>query len=454
MNFILGVSGGIAVYKAVELVRKLIKRGDQVRVVMTASAARFVSPALFREISLQPVMTDVFDNADTAAHIKIAAWCDAMIVAPATANIIAKFACGIADDALSTVAVAVTKPLIVFPAMNSDMYRSAAVTANLATLKSRGVHIVEPDSGELACGVTGIGRLPEPEVIVYHVDRILGVSSTSTLDNGQSNSTVQASSQSSTYTQSGSLIYSSAQVNNQVTSSAQSDNQSISHTQPGSLFGKKVIVTAGGTREPIDPVRFITNRSSGKMGHAIATVAASRGAEVVLITTTSFNSAALSADLSSRITVHKVETARQMREAVLSDFDDAAIVVMAAAVADYRVAKPFEQKLKKTGETLTLELVKNPDILLELGTLKAQRHSDQILVGFAAETQTVEANARDKLQRKNLDMIVANDVTANGAGFEVDTNIVTIITRSGSSNFPLMSKLDVAHLILDAISKL
>ena len=179
MKLILGVSGGIAIYKAVDLVRRFIKRGDEVRVVMTASAARFVTPALFREISLQPVMTDVFENTESAAHIKIASWCDAMLIAPATANIIGKITCGIADDALSTVAIAVAKPLIVFPAMNSDMYRSAAVTANLATLKARGVHVVEPDSGELACGVTGIGRLPEPEVIVYHVDRIMGANSTS-----------------------------------------------------------------------------------------------------------------------------------------------------------------------------------------------------------------------------------------------------------------------------------
>ena len=390
MKVVVGVSGGIAIYKVVDLVRRFIKRGDQVRVVMTRSATRFVSPELFREISLMPVMTDVFGNAETAAHIKLAQWCDLMIIAPATANIIGKVASGIADDALSTVAIALAKPLIVFPAMNSDMYRNPATQANLATLKARGIYVVQPDSGELACGVEGIGRLPEPEVIVYQVDRIMGALS----------------------------------------------------SRP--LRGVRLIVTAGGTRENIDPVRFIGNRSSGKMGHAIAKVASERGAEVVLITTSEIEPPA------NVYEVVKVETAAQMRQAILERYGEARVVVMAAAVADYRVANPAEQKIKKASDTLTLELVKNPDILLELGRTK----TNQVLVGFAAETQAVETNAAEKLERKNLDMIVANDVTAAGAGFGVDTNIVTLITRSSVKVCPLMTKVEVAGVILSEVERL
>ena len=379
MKLIIGVSGGIAIYKVVDLVRRFKKRDDEVRVVMTHSATKFVTAELFREISLEPVMTEVFENEETAAHIKWANWCDAMIIAPATANVIGKLAAGIADDALTTVAIAMTKPLILVPAMNADMYRSLAVTANLKTLQERGIKIIEPASGSLACGVEGIGRLPEPEDIVKQFDKFFD--------------------------------------------------------KP--LEGYKIIVTAGGTREAIDPVRYIGNRSSGKMGYAIAQAASLRGAEVILITSSNLEPPA-------GVKVVNVESAEQMRQAVLSEYDTASVVIMAAAVADYRVENPQNQKIKKHEDTLTLTLVKNPDILLELG----QKKKHQILIGFAAETQRVEANAIDKLKKKNLDMIVANDVTAEGAGFGVDTNIVTLITPSGITPYPKMSKIEVAEVII------
>ena len=387
MKFIVGVSGGIAIYKFVDLVRRFKKRGDEVRVVMTDSATKFVTPELFREISLETVMTGVFNNEETAAHIKWAQWCDAMIVAPATANVIGKLAAGIADDALTTVAIAMTKPLIIAPAMNSDMFRNAAVTANLALLKQRGIKVIEPSSGELACGVEGVGRLPEPIEIVEQVDKIINV-----------------------------------------------DKR---------LNGYKIVVTAGGTREAIDPVRYIGNRSSGKMGYAIAKVAAERGADVVLVTSSNL-------EVPPKVQVVNVESAEQMRQAVLNEYETASAVIMAAAVADYKVANPSTQKIKKSGDTLTLELVKNPDILLELG----QKKQKQILIGFAAETQTVEANAIEKLKKKNLNMIVANDVTAEGAGFSVDTNIVTLITPNGVTPYPKMTKLEVAEVILNELEKI
>lgn len=386
LKYIIGVSGGIAIYKVVDLVRRFIKRGDEVKVVMTKSATKFVTAELFREISLNPVMTEVFGNEETAAHIKIAQWCDAMIIAPATANIIGKITAGIADDALSTVAIAMTKPLIIAPAMNEGMYKSAAVTANLATLKSRGIKIIEPDSGSLACGVEGVGRLPEPENLVKYIDKILEPSKT--------------------------------------------------------LSGCKIVVTAGGTREAIDPVRYIGNRSSGKMGHAIAQAASERGAEVVLITTSNLT-------VPPTVKVVNVESAEQMRQAVLKEYNSATAVIMAAAVADYRVAEPAVQKIKKSEDKLTLELIKNPDILLELG----QNKQNQILIGFAAETQLVETNATVKLNKKNLDMIVANDVSAEGAGFGVDTNIVTLITKDGAKSYPKMTKLEVANIILDELER-
>ena len=386
MKFIVGVSGGIAIYKVVDLVRRFKKRGDEVRVVMTDSATKFVTPELFREISLEPVMISVFGNEETAAHIKWAEWCDAMIIAPATANVIGKLTAGIADDALTTVAIAMTKPLIIAPAMNKDMFNSAAVTDNLTVLRQRGINVIDPSSGDLACGVEGVGRLPEPIEIVEQVDKILSVNKR--------------------------------------------------------LSGYKIVVTSGGTREAIDTVRYIGNRSSGKMGYAIARVAAERGAEVVLVTSSSLQ-------IPPGVKAVNVESAAQMRQAVLNEYDTASAVIMAAAVADYRVANPSEQKIKKFGDTLTLELVKNPDILLELG----QHKQKQILIGFAAETQTVEANAIEKLKRKNLDMIVANDVTAEGAGFSVDTNIVTLITANGTTPYPKMTKIEVAEVILNELEK-
>ena len=385
MKYIVGVSAGISIYKILEMIRIFIKRGDSVKVVMTSNSQKFISPQLFKEISNNEVMIDVFNNFDNAAHINIVKWCDAMIIAPATANIIGKISNGIADDSLSTVAIALNKPLIICPAMNENMYLNPAVQHNLKILKSRGINIIEPSNGSLACGTFGIGRLPEPLEIVSSIDNIL---------------------------------------NN------------------FELKGKKIIVTAGGTREPIDPVRFISNRSSGKMGHAIAEVANNRGAEVILISTSNIQT-------SSKIKLIKVETAEQMRKNILNHFNDCDVLIMSAAVADYHVKNISAQKIKKSDDNLTLELVKNPDILFELGKIK----QNQILIGFAAETENFESNAREKLIKKNLDMIVANDVTAKGAGFEVDTNIVTLITQDSIKKYPLMKKSEVAEIIINYASK-
>lgn len=389
----LGVTGSIAAYKAAELASLLSKAGADVHVIMTASAQKFVAPATFATLTGNPVQTDLFAGTDGLGgaggpllpHIELAK-ADLLVVAPATANILAKAAHGLADDLLSAALLAAPGPVLFCPAMNVHMYRNPATQANLAALKKYGHHVLEPGKGPLACGETGEGRLPEPPEIVAEIARLLGPAK--------------------------------------------------------DLQGLSVLVTAGGTREPIDPVRFLSNRSSGKMGYALAGAAAARGADVTLVT------APTALAVPGGVKAVLVETAQQMFEAVLEHFPRADIVIKAAAVADYRPARTAAQKIKKEGETLVIELVKNPDILLELGRLKKP---GQVLVGFAAETENLLANARRKLEEKNVDLLVANDVIRPGAGFGADTNLVKLIYRDGRVvDLPLMKKTELAHRILDA----
>ena len=392
-KIVLGVTGGIAVYKAVDLVSRLRKQGCQVRVVMTEHAQQFVTPLTFKEISGNQVAVSMWsaNQEFNVEHIALANWADAFLVAPATANIIAKMTYGLADDLLSTTLLAAQAPIVVCPAMNTGMYENPATQANIAKLKEHGVTVMPPAVGKLACGTSGAGRLPEPQAIVEFMSAFFA-------------------------------------------------------KREGDLRGLKVLVTAAGTREPIDPVRFVGNRSSGKMGYAVAQMAAERGAEVLLVSGPS----ALA--VPANVKAVKVETTNEMLEACLAAYDDVDIVVKAAAVADYRPRDVAEQKIKKkTDDALTVVMDKNPDILKTLGGKKTH----QVLVGFAAETQNLLENARDKVVKKNLDMIVANDVTAAGAGFNADTNIVKFLFASGEvRSLEQMPKVDVANCILDEALKI
>ena len=391
-KIVLGVTGGIAAYKVVEVASKLRQAGAEVHVIMTEEATKFVTPLTFREITGQPVVSDMWAEVTqwNVAHVALATLADMVLIAPATANIIAKAAAGIADDMLSTTLLATKAPVLFAPAMNTNMYENPVTQRNIETLKGLGYKFIEPDSGHLACGVTGVGRLPEPTAIIAAVDDYFVVA--------------------------------------------------------GELAGKKVLVTAAGTIEPIDPVRFIGNRSSGRMGYAIATEAKRRGADVVLVSGPS----ALTPP--EGVTVINIETAEQMRQAVLREFADTDITIKAAAVADYRAKTVADNKIKKNDETLVVELEKNPDILKELGSIKKK---GQILVGFAAETQNLLKYAKEKLEKKNLDFIVANDVTKPEAGFNVETNLIKILFRDGNiEEFPLLKKSELAKIILDRIIKL
>ena len=392
-KIVLGVTGGIAVYKAVDLVSRLRKQGCEVRVVMTEHAQQFVTPLTFKEISGNQVAVSMWSSNQelNVEHIALANWADAFVVAPATANIIAKMAYGLADDLLSTTLLAAQAPIVVCPAMNTGMYENAATQENIAKLQGRGVTVMPPAVGKLACGTSGAGRLPEPQEIVEFLNAFFA-------------------------------------------------------KREGDLRGLKVLVTAAGTREPIDPVRFVGNRSSGKMGYAVAQMAAERGAEVLLISGPS----ALS--IPANVKAIKVETTNEMLEACLESYDKVDIVIKAAAVADYRPRDVAEQKIKKkTDDALTVVMDKNPDILKTLGAKKTH----QVLVGFAAETQNLLENARDKVVKKNLDMIVANDVTAAGAGFNADTNIVKFLFANGEvRSLEQMPKVDVANCILDEALKI
>lgn len=392
-NILLGVCGGIAAYKAVEIASRLRKLGATVDVIMTSAATKFVTPLTFQEITGNPVSTDMWEKVHTwnVEHIALAQKADLVLIAPATADIIAKLAAGIADDMLSTTLLATTAPIFLAPAMNTNMYQNPILQRNLQTLKELGTyHIIPPANGYLACGSSGVGRLPEPAAIVDNITAYVACLQ--------------------------------------------------------DLKGKHILISAGGTREPIDPVRYIGNRSSGKMGYALAEEAAKRGAVVTLIS----GQTALTA--SSCIDVIKVETARQMQDHIEEKFADSEIIIMAAAVADYCVEEVASQKIKKSAKTLTITLKKNPDILLNLGQKKTK---DQFLVGFAAETQKLLAFAKEKLERKNLDMIIANDVSKKNAGFNTDTNIVKIITRDKSvEDVPMMKKTALASIILDRIKTL
>jgi phosphopantothenoylcysteine decarboxylase/phosphopantothenate--cysteine ligase len=389
----LGVSGGIGAYKAVEIARGLQKQGHDVVAIMTRSARRFVGPITFEAITRHEVITDQWKpgaNADIE-HISIASSIELLVVAPATANIIGKFANGIADDFLSSLYLATTAPVLIAPAMNTNMFAHPAVVRNLETLTARGVRFVEPGEGYLACGWIGKGRLAEPAEVVDAVATML--------------------------------------------------------RPAGALRGMRVLVTAGPTYEDIDPVRYIGNRSSGKMGYALAAEAARRGARVTLVTGPTHLTAPKVTEVVS------VRSAREMSEVVLARASEMDAVVMAAAVADYAPADPAAQKLGKDA-ALDLKLSKTTDILAELGRLRSRGSETPVLVGFAAETHDVVAHAREKLQRKGADLIVANDITEPGAGFEVDTNAVTIVSREGTEQLPVQSKTAVAGKILDRLETL
>ena len=394
MLIALGVTGGIGAYKAVEVARGLQKRGHEVVAVMTHSATRFVGPVTFEAITRRRVITDQFEpgaNADIE-HIALASTIDLLVIAPATANIVGKLAHGIADDFLSTLYTATRAPVLLAPAMNTQMFEHEAVRRNLDTLAARGVRFVDPGEGYLACGWIGKGRLAEPEEIVEAAEAIL--------------------------------------------------------RPQGPLRGQRVLVTAGPTYEDVDPVRYIGNRSSGRMGYAIAAEAARRGAEVTLVTGPS------SLEPPPVREVVRVRSAAEMHHAVMTRAGEMQVAVMAAAVADYAPADRAAQKVPKDGETVTLVLKRTPDILGDLGQRRLASGTGPVLVGFAAETEDVVARATAKRERKHADLIVANDVSRTDAGFDVDANEVTIVGATGAEALPLQSKARVAAQILDRVEKL
>jgi phosphopantothenoylcysteine decarboxylase/phosphopantothenate--cysteine ligase len=382
---VLGVSGGIAAYKAVELCRRLTDAGAYVQPVLTEDATRFVGALTFSALAAEPTRTSLWDGPDPIPHTRLGQGADVIVVAPATARVIGKYAAGISDDLLTATLLATRAPVVVCPAMHTEMWEHAAVQDNLALLASRGVTVVPPGVGRLAGGDEGAGRLAEPEAILAAVEGLFAVAD---------------------------------------------------------LAGRRVLVTAGGTREPIDPVRFVGNRSSGKQGHALADEAAARGAAVVLVTTTN-------RPARPDVEVVSVETAAEMEEAVLGRSAQADVVIMAAAVADFRPKVAADEKIKKHDGPPELVLEPTTDILAALGTRK---RPGQVLVGFAAETSDLRAHAAEKLRKKNVDLIVANDVSAPGAGFEHDTNSVVLLDPDGlDQNVPLTDKREVARLVLDAV---
>lgn len=409
-NIILGVTGGIAAYKCVDLVSRLRKQGANVHVILTKGAQNFVTETAMREISGNPVVTSMWQEIQQydVEHIALAQLADVVLVAPATANVIAKCACGMADDMLTTTLLATKAPVFFAPAMNTNMYENAITQQNLHTLQERGCHIIEPAAGHLACGTSGVGRMPEPQELVEILADFFATGK----------------------------------------ETAETDEvDSRQKLAEGLDFsGVNILVTAAGTREPIDPVRYIGNRSSGKMGYAIAEAARDLGANVTLISGPS------ALPPLAGVNFFKVESARDMRRLVLENFPESQIVIKAAAVADYRVKNVADHKIKKNDEELTLVLEKNPDILKELGQKKQK---GQVLVGFAAETQNLIQYAQSKLEKKNLDMIVANDVSKPQAGFNVDTNLIKLLKRDGSiEELPLMSKKDLAYIILNHVMKI
>jgi phosphopantothenoylcysteine decarboxylase/phosphopantothenate--cysteine ligase len=391
-RIVLGVSGGIAAYKAVELCRRLVDAGAHVVPVLTEGALHFVGRTTFDALASERAWTSLWDEQHPIPHTHLGQTADLVLVAPATARVLGLYAAGISDDLLLNTLIATRAPVVVCPAMHTEMWEHPAVQDNLRLLRSRGVHVVEPGVGRLAGGDVGAGRLAEPEEVLAAVDDVLAGSG----------------------------------------SAPQQD-----------LAGVRAVVTAGGTREPIDPVRFIGNRSSGKQGHAVAEEAAARGAKVTLVTTTSLPT-------SAGIDVVRVDTASEMEQAVLSRSDDAQLIVMAAAVADFRPVRVADSKIKKAGGLPDVALEPTTDILAALG---ARRRPGQTIVGFAAETDDLRANAAEKLARKGIDLIVANDVSAPGVGFEHDTNAVVILDAAGgAAEVPLTDKRAIARAILDAVS--
>lgn len=394
MLIALGVSGGIGAYKAVEVVRGLQQRGFEVAAVMTRAATQFVGPLTFEAITRRRVVVDQFEpgaNADIE-HIAVASAIDLLLVAPATAHTIGKFANGLADDALSTLYTATRAPVLMAPAMNTQMWEHPAVRANLDLLAARGVHFVEPGEGYLACGWIGKGRLAEPEAIVEAADRLL--------------------------------------------------------RPRGPLRGRRVLVTAGPTYEDLDPVRFVGNRSSGRMGFAIAAEAMRRGAAVDLIAGPTM------VEPPRVSTLVRVRSAAQMHDAVVARADEADVVIMAAAIADYTPAVREDHKIAKGDGPMRLELRRTSDVLAELGRMRQARGEGPVLVGFAAETSDAVRRAADKRERKHVDLVVANDVSRNDAGFDVETNAVTLVGAEGATDVPLQSKVRVAGAVLDAVERL
>ncbi|MGH7810426.1 MAG: bifunctional phosphopantothenoylcysteine decarboxylase/phosphopantothenate--cysteine ligase CoaBC [Candidatus Binatia bacterium] len=384
-KIVLGVSGGIACYKAVELVRLLVQGGLGVQVIMTRGATEFVTPLTFQTLSGNPVATETFSLTQESdiGHIHLADAADLFAIAPATANMIGKIANGIADDLLTTVIMATRAPVLIAPAMNIHMFENPILQENLRKLRRVGYHVLEPAEGFLACGYEGKGRLPDPETIAEEIHRLL---------------------------------------------------------KKKDLVGERLLITAGPSREPLDPVRYLSNRSSGKMGYALARAALRRGAEVALVS----GPTALEAPTGARVI--RVNTAAEMRDAVLHEFAACTIVIMAAAVADYRPVGGADKKIKRGEGPMELRFEPNPDIVKELGRMK----DGKFLVGFAAETEDLTANAAKKLRDKNLDMIVANNVAEAGSGFDGDTNVATILDRSGTPrSLPLMTKDELADLIYD-----
>ena len=386
---VLGVTGGIAAYKACELTSRLRKAGAQVYVIMTKNACQFVAPLTFETLSNHPVATDTFARPETweVEHVALAKRADVFVIVPATANILAKMACGLADDMLSTTVLATRAPVLVAPAMNTGMWDNPATQENVERLQQRGVHFIGPEGGFLACGDTGAGRMSEPKDIFDAIEKLLAM---------------------------------------------QQD-----------LAGLSVLVTAGPTQERLDPVRFITNRSSGKMGYAIAAAAAARGASVTLVT------GPTSLPIPQGVNAVRILSTQELYDQMLALCPQMDVVIQAAAPADFTPETVADQKIKKQGnEPLVIRLTQTPDVAAAVGKTKKE---GQTLVGFAAETNDVLQNAQKKLAKKNLDLIVANDVTAPGAGFDVDTNIVTFVTQDGLEKLPKMKKAEVADALLDRI---
>lgn len=389
-KIVLGITGGIAAYKAAELTRALIKEGAQVRVIMTKNATEFISPLTLQTLSNNIVYTEIYSPPEQydMAHIALAEFADAFVIAPATGNIIGKIASGIADDLLSTTIMAAVKPTLICPAMNDKMLANPIVQENINKLKNYKYIIMESGVGELACKTKGAGRLPEIPEIVEEIERLL---------------------------------------------------------TPQNLAGEKILITAGPTEEPLDPVRFITNLSSGKMGYALAKVARRHGAQVTLIT------GPTNLSLPSVENIIKVRTAQEMHKAVIDNYKKSTVIIKAAAVADYRPKIFVKEKIKKDNKPRAIELEKNPDIIAEIG----QNKKNIVLVGFAMETKNLLANAREKLKKKNMDLIVANSLREEGSGFQTDTNKITIIDREGDvQSLPVMTKIEAAEKILEKVEEL